>query len=204
MVHEVVIGRLGTRIGAPVRPVALIDVDAALVSDQYIDGSRLPAGVYVGSEVLRDVEEHTRITRVGRDGNAARFAFYLALWDLCLGSDLQLLYHLAEHHQVWSIDHGLWFDSLEGDWTPEHLAGRANEPWPWPPDIDVRALEAQALRSAADAVDDLSCADLAEVMRHVPLQWGVADDALRTLAKFVHGRRGLVAQRLREAVGDRP
>jgi hypothetical protein len=203
MVHEVVVGHLGARISAPVRPVALIGVDDALVSDQYVDGWRLPAGTYIGSELLGDVEEHTRITRVSRDGNATRFASYLALWDLCLGSDLQLLYHLAEHDQVWSIDHGLWFDSLEGDWTPEHLAGRAAEPWAWP-DIDVRALDDEALHRAADAVESLTCTNLAEVMSQVPLEWGVADDALRTLAEFVHRRRGLVAQRLRDAVGDRP
>lgn len=204
MVHEVVVGCLGAHIAAPVRPIALIAVDEALVSDQFVDGSRLPAGPYVGSELLDDAEEQTTITRVSRDGNATRFAFYLALWDLCLGSDLQLLYHLAERDQVWSIDHGLWFDSLEGDWTPEHLADRADDPWPWPPDIDVKALDVEALRKAADAVDSLTCGDLTEVMIQVPLEWGVADDALRTLAKFVHGRRGLVSQRLRDAVGDRP
>lgn len=203
MAHEVVVGRLGARISAPVRPIALIGVNDALVNDQYVGGSRLPAGIYVGSELLSDVEEHTSITRVSRDGNANRFASYLALWDLCLGSDLQLLYHLAEHDQVWSIDHGLWFDSLEGDWTPEHLAGRADESWSWP-EIDVNALDEVAVRTAADAVESLTCTDLAEVMSQVPLQWGVADDALRTLAKFVHGRRGLVAQRLRDTVADCP
>ncbi|GAA3078074.1 hypothetical protein JOF29_005115 [Kribbella aluminosa] len=202
--HELVVGRLGTRIAAPVRPTALVEVDEALVCDQHVDGSRLPAGVYFGSELLPDVEEHTEITRVGRDGNATRFAFYLALWDLCLGSDLQLLYHLAEHDQVWSIDHGLWFDSLEGDWTPSHLAGRADQPWPWPQNIDAAALNTEALRTAANLVEGLSCANLGEVMGQVPLEWGVADEALHTLAKFVHGRRALVAQRLRDAVGDRP
>jgi hypothetical protein len=203
LVHELVVGRLGARIAAPVRPTALIRVDEALVEGQYVDGSRLPAGVYLGSELLRDVEEGTNIARVARDGNSTRFAFYLALWDLCLGSDLQLLYHLAEHDQVWSIDHGLWFDSLEGDWTSNHLAQRSGEPWPWPPDISARALDETARRNAADAVEGLSCADLADVMSQVPLQWSVADDVLRTLAKFIYERRSLVAQRLRDAVGDR-
>ncbi|MFI6830858.1 hypothetical protein ACIBG5_27415 [Kribbella sp. NPDC050241] len=178
-------------------------MDEALVQDIRVNGTRPPGGIYIGSQLLSDVEEHTAITRIARDGNAARFASYLALWDLCLGSDLQLLYHVAQHDQVWSIDHGLWFDSLEGDWTPTLLERRVGELWPWPTDVHATSLDTAALQSAADAVDDLSCGDLATVMSQVPLEWGVADDALRTLARFIFERRALVAARLRDAAGQR-
>jgi len=199
LAHELIVARVGELIGAPVRPTHLVYVDQALVESYYIDGHRLPSGVYVGSELLPDVEEHTSITRVTRDGNARRFPHYLALWDLCLGTDLQLLFHLSEHHQVWSIDHGLWFDSLEGNWTSDHLSARVNVPWPWPNEGLLRGLDGVALAAAADAVGGLTMENLASAIGCVPLEWGVSDQALRTLALFVHTRRSAVAKRLRDA-----
>ncbi|TDU89673.1 hypothetical protein EV138_3248 [Kribbella voronezhensis] len=199
LAHELIVARIGQLIGAPVRPTPLVYVDRALVESYFIDGQRLPSGLYVGSELLPDVEEHTSITRVARDGNAQRFAHYLALWDLCLGTDLQLLYHLPEHDQVWSIDHGLWFDSLEGDWTQTLLSGRINEPWPWPDEVLPRGLDRKALTAAASAVAALTIGDLAGAIGSVPLEWGISDHALCTLALFVHARRSTVANRLRNA-----
>jgi hypothetical protein len=159
----------------------------------------LPAGLYFGSEVLTDVEEHTAIVRTGSDGNASRFAYYLALWDLCLGTDLQLLYDVGQQDQVWSIDHGLWFDSLESDWSPELLQRRVGQPWDWPATPLPRGLDRAAFIGAADAIDALTAVDLADVMADVPLEWGVSDNALRDLALFVHTRRPAVAKRLRES-----
>jgi hypothetical protein len=176
----------------------------ALVDDYYIEGSRLPAGAYFGSEVLPDVEEHTAIVRVARDGNASRFAYYHALWDLCLGTDLQLLYDIGQQHQVWSIDHGLWFDSLEGDWSPELLQQRSGKPWDWPAGELPSGLEKTGFTAAADAIDALSDTDLAGVMAGVPLEWGVSDNVLRTLALFIYARRPVVARRLREIVTEHP
>jgi hypothetical protein len=181
----------------------VVYVEDALVRDSYANGTRLPGGTYVGSEMLRDVEESTQITRVARDGNSERFAYYLALWDLCLGTDLQLLYHLAERDRVWSIDHGLWFDSIEGDWTPDLLAARVKTPWPWPDEVQLGSLKVAALSAVAESVDLLSSHDLARTIGEVPLEWGVADETLRTLAFFVYSRRTKVSERLREAAEGR-
>jgi hypothetical protein len=199
LVHEVVVASIGELLGAPVRRVSLIYVDSDLVTDQYSDGQRLPAGLYAGSELLTEVEEDTKITRVRRADNAARFAYYLALWDLCLGTDLQLLYHLAEHDQVWSIDHGLWFDSHEDDWSPAHLAKQGHRPWPWPDGSATQPFKGDAFVRAGAAVDALTCRDLANVLSGVPLEWGISDDTLRTLARFIYERRSAVSERLREA-----
>ena len=199
LAHEVVVAAVGELLGAPVRRISLISVDAALVTDTYADGRRLPAGLYAGSELLTDVEENTVITGVRRDGNANRFAYFLALWDLCLGTDLQLLYHLAANDQVWSIDHGLWFDSLEGDWSPELLAKRDGLPWDWPDTAEGQPFSADALIGAAAAIEALTCNDLAAVLSGVPLTWGIADETLLTLARFIYERRPAVSERLREA-----
>lgn len=200
LLHEVVVAAVGELLGAPVRRISLISVDAALVTDTYAkDGRRLPTGLYAGSELLADVEENTVIDGVRRDGNSSRFAYFLALWDLCLGTDLQLLYHLAANDQVWSIDHGLWFDSLEVNWSPEHLAKRDGLPWDWPDTAEGQPFSADALRGAAAAVDALTCKDLADVMSGVPLTWSIADGTLLTLARFIYERRSAVSERLREA-----
>ncbi|WP_442913239.1 HipA family kinase [Kribbella sp. CA-293567] len=199
LAHEVLVAGIGRLLGAPVRRVSLIYVDPALVIDQFVDGQRLPAGLYAGSELLTEVEEDTVVARVRRADNAARFAYYLALWDLCLGTDLQLLYHLAETDQVWSIDHGLWFDSLEGDWSAAHLSRQGSLPWPWPDGARPQPFSRAAFLSAGAAVDGLTCQDLADVLGGVPLEWGIADETLRTLARFVYERRSAVSERLRQA-----
>lgn len=198
LVNELVVARIGGLIEAPVRPVSLVHVEPDLAEGYFASGHPIPAGTYFGSELLTDVEETTEILRVSRDGNAQRFPKFLALWSLCLGTDLQLLYHVSSDHQVWSIDHGLWFDSHEGDWTPELLSRWANDAWPWPEGQRPQGLNPAALHEAADALTALTSDSLALVVGEVPTEWGIADTDLRALAKFVYQRRDLIARQLRE------
>jgi hypothetical protein len=197
LVNELIVARVGEQIGAPVRPVSLVYVDPALVEGFSAFGDFVPAGTHIGSELLADVEEATEILRVARDGNAERFPRFLALWMLCLGTDLQLLYHVSNEDQVWSIDHGLWFDTHEGDWTPSLLEEWVDDNWPWPEDQRPKGLSATALHQAADSVSELTVELLAHVVGEVPLQWGVDDANLKAIAKFVHQRRTLIASQLR-------
>lgn len=190
--------RVGELIDAPVRPVRLIYVDDALTDGIRVDGYALPGGTHVGSEVLPQAEELTTVDRISHDGNARRFAAYLALWELCLGTDPQLLYDLSQSDTVWSIDHGLWFESLESDWTEEHLDSRIDEPWPPPRGSQLGGLAADALLDAADRLGDLSEQELSRGVAAVPLEWGVSDEQLTTLAAFIDKRRVRVAKRLRD------
>lgn len=72
-------------------------------------------------------------------------------------------------------------------------------PRPWPNDGLPKGLDGSALAAAADAVGALTMENLAGAIGCVPLERGVSDGALRTLALFVHARRTAVAKRLRDA-----
>lgn len=202
LVNELVVARVGQLIGAPVRPIALVHVDAALVDGYFASGRTVPAGIHFGSELLPEVEETTEIIRVEKDGNAERFPRFLALWNLCMGTDLQLLYHVSNEHQVWSIDHGLWFDSHEGDWTPSLLQAWKDQSWSWPEGRQPAGLSARVLHDVASSVEELSILSLGSVVAEVPVEWGVPDDHLYSLAKFLHNRRALVAGELRIAAAN--
>lgn len=198
LVNELVVAKLGELIDAPVRPVSLVYVEPDLAEGYMASGHSIPSGTYFGSELLPDVEETTEILRVGRDGNAQRFPRFLALWTLCLGTDLQLLYHVSNDHQVWSIDHGLWFDSHEGDWSPKLLEQWAQDAWPWPEAERPKGLSSIALHEVADAVLALTLESIAGVVGEVPIEWGISDSDLRALAKFIYQRRDLIARQLRQ------
>lgn len=201
LVNELVVARIGELLGAPVRPARLVTVDGDLTEGFFAGGHSLPGGTYFGSELLTNVEETTEIVRVKRDGNAERLPRFLALWSLCLGQDLQLLYHLSKDDQVWSIDHGLWFDNYEADWNVDLLNSAVDEHWSWPEDEKPIGLDATALVAAADSLSNLTVETLARIVGEVPPEWGVPDVELRALATFVHSRRDLIDSQLRASAG---
>lgn len=196
LVHEWVVAKLGELLGAPVCEPALVDVDAALVEGIYSNGVKVPGGTYFGS-LLRAGEERQAIDHVSDDGNDGRFAYLLALWELCLGCDGQFLYDHRSDSQVWSFDHGMWFNSLEGPWAPHQLSTWIELRWEWP-DGDPKGLRADALEDAADKVAALTEVHVCEILASVPVSWGIGDNELRALGEFLLDRRQVVSTRLRE------
>lgn len=197
LVHEWVVAGLGEHIGAPVCRPALVQVEDVLIEGVYSNGVKLPAGTYFGS-LLQSGEERQAIDHVSDDGNDGRFAYLLALWELCLGCDGQFLYDHRSDSQVWSFDHGMWFNSLEGPWAPRDLSAWAKLRWEWP-DGDPRGMRADALEDAADRVAALTEEDVCEILASVPLSWNISDDELQALGGFLLERRQLVSARLRES-----
>lgn len=193
--NELIVAGIAAALGAPFRPVKLVHVSDELVADLQIAGQRLPGGIYMGSELLEHSEEATEVSRVKSDGNRERYAFLLAVFDLCLGDDMQLLHDQDDDQAVWSIDHGLWFWSTEGDWTPAALAGMVQSAGMWsarPPGLSV-----EALLQAADGVEQLTAEDLAPIWASAPAAWGIEDEHRAALLQFVLDRRSGVSGRLR-------
>lgn len=66
------------------------------------------------------------------DSNHNEIPNLIALWALCnVQEDLQFLYDTNNDYEIWSIDHGFWFDSLPFPWqlSPvEQIAGRIQVP----------------------------------------------------------------------------
>lgn len=196
LAHEWVVARLGAQLGAPVAPGVLLFVDEELLGDTYVDGDRLPGGVWFGSRLVSGVESQV-LDNARRDGNPDRIPRFLALWALCLGCDAQFMYAKADDDQIWSIDHGLWFGSHEGDWTEQWLLECIASSWDLPDWHGSRAVRDAAYQEAAEAVEGITSADLGEIVGNVPVEWGIPDQSLEALASFVHGRREAVADQLR-------
>jgi hypothetical protein len=199
LVNEWVVLKLGEEIGAPVRPGALVQVEQEFIGDLRFNGVAPSPGTFFGSRFQAGSEEQTQIGFVGKDGNAERFARFLALWELCMGDDAQFLYSHTDDLQVWSIDHGLWFNCMEGDWTPAQLAAWTEESWEWPEGRFPAGLSARELHEAANSLDRLTSGAIGRAVGGVPVDWEVPDDELYALAYFIHCRRGAVASRLRAA-----
>lgn len=193
--HELAVAGIGLELGSPVRPVKLVEVDAGLVEGLRIDGVQVPSGRFIGSELLVPSEEVTQIDRVSRDGNNHRYAHLHALYDLCMGADLQLLHAAAADDEVWSIDHGLWFCSMESDWTEDWLRGNIKTPGGWA--VRPAGVDAGAYLEAADRVDSLSADRLANTWAGLPTEWGIEAQRQTALARFVLERRAGVSSRMR-------
>lgn len=194
LVHEWVVARLGQLLDAPVCIPALIDVDPAVVQGQHANGVPFPSGVYFGSRRQTGVETQ-EVDHVRDDGNPQRFARLVALWELCLGQDAQYLYCHADDDQVWSLDHGMWFNSLEGPWSLDELTEWKSLRWDLPPG-KTAGISESALRDAAASVESIDESDVAVILSEIPLDWGVRDDELTSLGRLILARRRVVSRSL--------
>lgn len=194
LVPERIVTHIGLAIGAPVRPIALIEIPPAL-DHIYAPGYRLRPGVAHGSLDVgqsKVVDDWAGIS--GRDGNRTRVAYLAALWDLCLGNDPQWLAEFAADAAVWSYDHGFWFAG-EVDWNIESMRRVGVTPWV-APSIDMASCE--ALEAAATAVESMTLDDLTRIALDVPPEWGASQDELSAVAGILFERARGVADRLRE------
>lgn len=194
LAHEWIVARLGQLINAPVCVPALINVASAVVHGLHANGTRFPSGVYFGSRMQSGVETQA-VDHVLDDGNPERFARLIALWELCLGQDPQYLYCHADDEQVWSLDHGMWFNSYEAPWTVHELTQWHSLRWDLPPGATSGISESE-LRAAAADVASIAESDVAVILSEVPLDWGVRDEELVALGQLILARRQAVSESL--------
>ena len=200
LVHEWVVARIGQLLGAPVCTPELVEVHSAVVHGQTGNGVPFPPGVYFGSRQQTGVETQV-VDHVRDDGNPHRFARLLALWELCLGQDAQYLYCHADEEQVWSLDHGMWFNSLESPWTPRELATWTDTRWDLPPG-KLAGISGSELRDVAVSVSLITESDVTVILAEIPLDWNVRDDELQSLGEFILARRHVVARSLVARAGS--
>ncbi len=194
LVPERIVTNIGRVIGAPVRPIALVEIPPAL-DHAYAPGYRLRPGLAHGSLDVgqcKVVDDWAGIS--GRDGNRTRVAYLSALWDLCLGNDPQWLAEFAADAAVWSYDHGFWFAG-EVDWNIESMRRVAVTPWVAP---SIEMASCEALNRAAAAVESLTLHELTRIALDVPRGWGASAEELSSVAGILFERARGVADRLRE------
>lgn len=196
LTNEVIVEGVGRLIGAPVchRALATVPPSVTRWADYPVRASDSAvvahASLHVAGAVDDDALAYTR-----RDDNARRQASLLALWDWCLGDDEQWLYDASNSSSIWSYDHGLWFTTGEGDWTPAVLERMVDLDGTFqaaPPGLDrVRMLE------VAQLLEAITPDDLLTVMSAVPVDWSASDSDLEAMAWFLYRRAPGVAERTR-------
>lgn len=196
---ERIVSGAGALIGAPVRPVALVEIPDELAGWRYGEVHRLSPGIAHGSLLLERAEVIDELAYRTADDNARRQVLLLALWDWCMGEDQQWLFDTASDLSVWSFDHGFWIGGGEGDWTVDSLERTVDFNWQW--QESPFGLDATVFHEAANALEALVPDALLRVVGGVPPEWGVSDPELETVAWFLWRRRTAVADRLRVMAG---
>jgi len=192
LIPERVVTHIGLLLGAPVRPIALIDIPDGM-GISYRPGYPLRAGVAHGSLELgasKVIDDWRGLAN--RDGNRERAAYLSALWDLCEGVDPQWLSEFDGDAAIWSFDHGFWFAG-EVDWSPSQMSGG---PWEHP---SIDTASRAALLAAAQKVEALTLNSLQEVTSDVPVEWGTNPEEMSALARTIYNKVPGVAERLRRA-----
>lgn len=199
LVTERIVTAAGELIGAPVRPISLVDVPLALAGWRYGEIEKLPTGIAHGSLVLEEAEVIDELTYRHDDDNTVRQVYLLALWDWCLGEDPQWLYDTASDRSVWTFDHGFWIGGGEAHWSEASLRRTVDLPWAW--NESPSGLSAGTFHEVARRIESVTSDDLLNVVASVPTEWKVTDHELEAVAWFLHRRRVPVANRLRAMAG---
>jgi hypothetical protein len=184
--------------GAPVFPMAVVEVAPELVSGVTYQGSpdELAAGRNFGSFIRAeddvvdaDVAPPQWRTATTNRPRAAAVCILHAL--LTLGDSAQFVVRTDDPYEFWSIDHGFFITGGGG---------------PWPPDLseqpELTAIETgtfaelnlteSELRAAAQPLVTLSDEALAVLIAPLPSEWGPTANLRARCLKFVIDRRNQI------------
>jgi hypothetical protein len=193
---EQIVARCGHLIKAPVCEVDLVRIPTELAGHRLSTGRQLTHGIAHGSADLATATfaSGNAPAHRERNNNSTRHAYIFALHDWCWGADSQWLHDTIADMMVFSHDHGHFLPGGPG-WTGQIVRAEVENDHSLgaPPD----GLNPTALKGAADAIEQVSRADLVGVLSTIPLSWPVTDADLETVGFFLERRRKPVAARLR-------
>ncbi len=203
LVNEVIVEEVGRLIGAPVRHRELSRIPASLTSWGSFPVPRSDTDLIAHASLhLPNAIDSDDLTYTRRGQNARRQASMMVLWDLCVGEDPQWLYDASDGYAIWSYDHGLWFTTGEGDWTPQVLIDLVDTVATYP--NVPRGISAPALLETADRVERLTPEQLLGAMSAVPVEWLPERFDLEVMAWFLYRRAPAVAERARSLASRGP
>jgi len=193
-ITELIVGKAGALINAPVCEVAVVEIPPELEGEVYGHGRQLEHGYAVGSRDVPGVIEERELKYRQLDDNRRRQAGIFALYDWCWGSDAQWLYASEADQRTHSHDHGYYLPGRPC-WTAADLRAEVDTPrqGPWSP----TALDPEALDGYADRLDGLTREDIRSILDPVPPEWPVTQHELETVGWFLERRATQVAERLR-------
>jgi hypothetical protein len=192
-ITELIVGRVGELIEAPVCEVRVVELPEELRDEEYRPGLKMVPGYASASRDLGGCLEERDLVHRDKDDNASRQAGVFALYDWCWGSDDQWLYVPSADYQLYSHDHGLY---LSGDWSEEALSTQVdtahNQSRP------PQGLRPEALRKYAEKLQSVSRAEIVGILRGVPADWPVTTTELETVGWFLERRACAVSARLQD------
>lgn len=197
LVTELVVGKVGAMIGAPVCQVEAVHIPPALLPHEVAPGKPLVAGIGSATRNLEGTITEIRgsLNRRFDDDNTVRHAGVYALVDWCFGSDHQWLQRIDEDWELHSHDHG-WFLPPSGpDWTEASLTAEVYQAQVLPD--DPSGLNSDELERLAGALTSLTREQLCATLLTIPAGMNVSDSELECLGWFLETRAPEVATRLR-------
>ena len=194
---ELVVGRLGQIINAPVCISRLVRIPASLDNWEIRPGVILKEGWAHGSLAVERAQlVRPDLAARGRDNNRYRHVGAFALYDWCYGDDRQWLHDLSADRQLYSHDHGLYFPNQgQKAWTREMLIYSVDSPRLLPDTTE--GLSPEACNDYADALESVSRDQLVDILNGVPRSWPVSNEDLEALGWFLEYRAPQTASRIR-------
>lgn len=199
IIADQVVARLGQAIDAPVAEVALIDVPEALIQAEP-EMQHCEPGLAHGCRWIPGCSEKARDFRDTPE-NRERFAKLAILYGLAGAHDQQVIYKNQSPHLAHSVDHGHFFPPGSGRWSESTLRGRTD--FEVDPKIDQALnLSPAELREAAECLEDLTDAVIAEAVASVPADWGITDAERVALADYIERGRDALLDSHTDGNGD--
>lgn len=201
LVTEVVVGRVGAAIGAPVCDVAVIDIPVTLLPWEFKPGQQLPTGLGSATRNVPGALEEIRDSLDHRtdDDNRRWHAGVYALVDWCAGDDLQWLLNASEDWRLYSHDHGWYFPPGGPDWSPAALGATVDDDHAL--SDDATGLDPDELQRLADDLRNITRGMLRDLLLQIPASWPVTDSDLESLGWYLEQRAPQVADRMEALIG---
>lgn len=186
VVNEVVATEIGKLIGAPMRDWAIVDINPELAGRRVLSSSNevYPSLPMFGSKHIPDAQASDSLRWIEHDGNYQRVPRLIAVWELCLAEDVQMLYSMNDDAQIFSIDQGYWFASgagirqLDEDYE-RYLSG---------PPLLYERIPAAEWEAAIEAVAQFDSNQAKTIHRLLPAEWGVSLDTVTEMVDFAYSR----------------
>ena len=191
-VNEIVSAEVGRVIGAPVCEWAVIEPGE--FAGELIQGNVISDLPLFGSRVVQTAQEKDTLDYLNHDGNQERIPRLVALWYLCNAVDIQVLYKHENDFQIFSFDHGYWFDSQE---PPGRQLISFHQPAGRP---EIPAIPGHIKKdnwqAAINAVDALEYSDLHHITDMIPPEWNQSKQGMDEILHYVLGRQDYTIERL--------
>lgn len=200
VVFEVIASVIGKAIDAPIPDAALVEIPAGIADLRYRDGTLISTSGF-GSMRVPGVVESDVISHERRDGNPARLPRLMALSELCMAGDFQVMYQDSADQQAYGFDFGDWFDNDEPGWSLDAVVKQRETSYSRALWEKIR-LDSDALLDTRVAVESLTEQDIQVAIEAVPNTWGFDTATLYGLADEVWRRKNCtlnaIDQKLKE------